>query len=250
MGMAARTDRPTRSPPSGSARRERKRTSPAPEPIPPGADGRANSTTSLPQPRLVGVAAGAAAGGEHAIVLEDVAGARLLVSDVRVALLLLDEARHRVVERLFGVSRDQSWPVTLIALALVAHAAHEKSDQMLRGPGGPTRSDVALAVATARELLTAIPGPSSQDTPLVGTLVTVAVVGALVRPGLSRTVHGISTSSRRARHSFNHRYGHLLPTFAAGKQLVEETKTTAPRPGRRQALAALDQAARGRHLMA
>ena len=91
---------------------------------------------------------------------------------------LVDEARHRAVERLFGVSREQSWQVTLIALALLASAAHDKSDQLLKGPGGPTRSDVMLGAAGLRELLTWIPGPSSRDTPLVGTLVMVALVGA------------------------------------------------------------------------
>ena len=212
MGLATRTDRPIGSPTSGFARRERERTSPAREPIPPGADGRTSRTGSLSHPRIVGAGVRAAAGGELDIALEDVAGARLLVSDVTVALLLVDEARHRVVERLFGVSRSQSWPVTLIALALLASAAHDKSDQLLKGPGGPTRSDVMLGAAGLRELLTWIPGPSSRDTPLVGTLVMVALVGALVRPGVSRAAHGIRTSSHRARLSFNHRYGHLLPT--------------------------------------
>ena len=170
-----------------------------------------------------------AADGEHAIALEDVAGARLLASDVRAALLLVDEARYRVSKRLFGVSRDQSWPVTLIALALLARAAHEKSDQMLTGPGGPTKSDVALGVATLRELLTVITGRSSRGTPLVGTLVTIAVVGALVRPGLSRTVHGIRASSHRAGRAFNHRYGHLLPTSTAGTQSFGANRPPRPR---------------------
>ena len=220
MGLATRTDRPIGSPTSRFARRERERTSPAPEPIPPGADGRTSRTGSLSQPRIVGAGVRAAAGGELDIALEDVAGARLLVSDVTVALLLVDEARHRVVERLFGVSREQSWQVTLIALALLASAAHDKSDQLLKGPGGPTRSDVMLGAAGLRELLTWIPGPSSRDTPLVGTLVMVALVGALVRPGVSRAAHGIRTSSHRARLSFNHRYGHLLPT--SGEQRHED----------------------------
>jgi hypothetical protein len=149
VGVPTRTDRPIGSPPSGFARRERERTSPAQEPIPPGGDGRSSGRASRPQPQLIGVGAGAAAGGELAIVLEDVAGARLLVSDVRVALLLLDEARYGVVERLFWVPRDQSWPVTLIALALIAHPAHDKSDQTFRGPGGPTLSGVALGAAAA-----------------------------------------------------------------------------------------------------
>lgn len=212
MGLTTRSDRPIGSPTSGLAQCGREPTSPAPEPIPPRGDGRANRTPSLPQPQIVDVTAGATAGGEHDIALDGYGGARLLVSDVRVVLLLVDEARHRVVGRLFGVSREQSWPVTLIALALLAKAAHDKSDQMLRGPGGPTRYDVALGAAALRELLTVISGPSSRDTPLVGTLVMIAVAGALVRPGLSRTAHGIRTSSHRVQLSFNHRYGHLLPT--------------------------------------
>jgi hypothetical protein len=207
-------DRPIGSPTSDFARREREWTSPTPEPIPPGADGPANRTTSLPQPRIVGAPPGAAAGGEHAIALEDVRSARLLVSDVRTAFLLLDESRYCAVKRLFGVSRDQLWAVTLIGLAVLAQAAHDKSDQMRRGPGGPTRADVALAAAALRELLAGIPGPSSRDTPMVATLVTIAVVAALVRPGLSRTVHGIRTSAHHARQSLKHRYRHHLPASA------------------------------------
>ncbi len=179
LGLATRTNRPIESSESGIPGPEREPTS--------------------------------AADGALAIALEDAAGARLLLTDVRVALLLVDQTRHRAVARLFGVSREQSWQVTLIALVLLASAAHDKSDRMLKGPGGPSRSDVMLGAAVLRELLTWIPGPSSRDTPLVGTLVMVALVGAVVRPAVSRAAHDIRTSSHRARHSFNHRYGHLLP---------------------------------------
>jgi hypothetical protein len=217
VGVATRIDRPIGSRASGSLQQEPERTGPGPEPILPGGGVRGNGTTPwFPQPQIVGTAAGTTAGGEHgvALELEDVGGARLLVSDIRVALLLLEEARYRAVKRLFGVSRDQSWPVTLIALALLAGAAHDKAEQMLTGPGGPTRADVALGAAALRELLVGIPGPSLRDTRMVATLLTIAVVGAKVRPGLSRTVHGVRTSTHRVRQSVNHRYGHLLPTAA------------------------------------
>jgi hypothetical protein len=176
------------------------------------------------------VTSGAAAGGDHKVTLEEVGGARLLVSDVRFALLVLDEARYRVVNRLFGVERDQSWPGTLIALAVLAQAAHEKSDQMLKGPGGPTRTDMAFGAVGLRELLAGIYGPPSRDTPLVGSLVTIAVLGALARPGLSRAAHHIRTSSHHirtsshhARQLFNDRYGHLLPVPGAGNPRAEAT---------------------------
>jgi hypothetical protein len=212
MRLNRRTDRPVGSPTSSFAPRERARS--APGPTPPGVAEGSNATTSHSQARIVGEAPGAAADDRQPIALEQVAGARLLFSDVRTALLLVDEARYRAVNRLFGVSRDQSWPVTLVALALIAHAAHEKSDQLLKGPGGPTRADVTLGAAAARELVGRIAGPSSQETPFVAALLMIAMMGALVRPGLRRTIHGIRTSTHHARQSFNHRYGHHLPASA------------------------------------
>lgn len=214
MGLATRTERPIGSGTSGSLQQEPKRAGPRREPIPPGGGVPTNGALPFPQPQIFRTAAGHPADGEHAVALEDVGGARLLVSDVRTALLLLDEARYRAVRRLFGVSRDQSWAVTVIGLALLASVAHDKAEQMLRGPGGPTRAEVMLGAAGLRELLVGIPGPASRDTPLVATLLAIAVVGAVVRPGLSRAAHGIRTATHRARHSFNHRYGHLLPTSA------------------------------------
>jgi hypothetical protein len=214
VGLATRTERPIGSGTSGSLQQEPKRAGPRREPIPPGVDGRANGALPFPPPQMFRTAAGPPADGEHVVALEDVGGARLLVSDVRTALLLLDEARYRAVNRLFGVSREQSWAVTVIALAVLAQAAHDKAEQMVKGPGGPNRADAMLGAAALRELLAGIPGPASRDTPLVATLVAIAMVGAVVRPALSRTAHGIRTATHRARHSFNHRYGHLLPTSA------------------------------------
>jgi hypothetical protein len=85
--------------------------------------------------------------------------------------------------------------VTLIALAVLASAAHDKSES----------------------------GPPSQDTPLVATLVTIAVIGAVARPVLTGAAHRIRTSSHHAKASFNHRYGHLLPVPGAGHQRHEAT---------------------------
>jgi hypothetical protein len=211
VGLTTRTERPAGSGTPGS-QQEPKRAVPTREPIPPEDGVRANGRAPFPQPQISRTVAGPAADGEHAVALEDVGGARLLVADVRTALLLADEARYRTVNRLFGVSRDQSWAVTVIALALLAGVAHDKAEQMLKGPGGPTRADVMLGAAGLRELLAEIPGPASRDTPLVATLVAIALAGAVVRPGLSRTAHGIRTATHRARHAFNRRYGHLLRT--------------------------------------
>lgn len=47
-------------------------------------------------------------------------GARLLVSDSTVAYLLLNGARGRVVQRMFGVPKNKSALVTIVALAALA----------------------------------------------------------------------------------------------------------------------------------
>lgn len=170
----------------------------------------ADGMPSTPQPQIFGVAGDADAGGEPTVRLEDVHGGRLLVTDVRVAMLLLTDARHRVVERLFGVPSDGSWLVTLVALGIITRATRDKADQMLRGPGGPYLSDFALGAFVLRELLVGTAGPSSRGTPLFGTLVTIAVVGALLRPPLTGTARGIEASLHRVRLAFDRRYGHLI----------------------------------------
>jgi hypothetical protein len=134
VALATRTERTMDPRTFRPLHEEPERTGPRPPLIPPGGGVRANGSPSFPQPQIVGVEAGPTAGGEHRFALDDVGGARLFVSDVRMALLLLDEARYRAVKRLVGGSRAQSWPVTLIALAVLASAAHTKSEQMLRGP--------------------------------------------------------------------------------------------------------------------
>jgi hypothetical protein len=169
-----------------------------------------------PEPGPEAILSGGGVRGEHDVAPEDLGGARLLVSDVGVALPLLDEARYRAVRWLFGVPREQSWQVTLIALAVLASAARSKSEQVLRGPGGPTRADLALGAAGLRELLAAIAGPSAQDGPLVAIVVTIAVLGGVVRPGLSRTVRGFRTATHRAGRSLKQRYGHLPPRPTTG----------------------------------
>lgn len=141
---------------------------------------------------------------------EELTGGKLLLTDVRTAFLLANEARYRTLERLFGLRRDQANLATLIALGLLMEVAHDKLDYWLQGPGPPTRADAALGAAVSRELLYDIAGPSSRDTPLFGTLVLLGVVGGLSGPALRRSFRGVRTLSHRARRSFNHRYGQVF----------------------------------------
>lgn len=157
--------------------------------------------------------AAAHAGDGHGIALrrlEDTGGARLLVSDMRVAFLLLNEARYRTIQRLFGVSRDQVNLTTAIAALVLAGAVHDRAEQMLNAPGAPSATDAALGAGVLRELIYGAAGPWSRDTPLFGTLVTIAVLGGLAKPAVGVSVRNIRASSRRMKLLFGGRYGHLL----------------------------------------
>jgi hypothetical protein len=135
---------------------------------------------------------------------------RLLLSDLRVAWLLLDHARGRMIERLFGVADDQSMLVTIIALLVLAEAAHDRAQRMLSAPGAPTPGDLLLAGAGVRGLVHDLAGTSSDETPLLGTLITIAVVGGLTVPTARRAARATRRSAHRARMAFKSRYGELM----------------------------------------
>ncbi len=136
-------------------------------------------------------------------------GARLLASDAKVAFVLLNEARYRAIERFFGVPREKSFLVTVVALGTLAHALEGKAQTMLQGPN-PSVGDMALGATVLKELVHGVAGDWSRETPLFGTLVAIAVAGATVRPVVEGSVRGIRGLSHRVRADFDHRYGHLV----------------------------------------
>ena len=142
--------------------------------------------------------------------LEDTGGAQLLMSDLRVALLLLNEARYRTIQRLFGVSRDQVNLTTAVAALVLAGAVQERATRALNAPGAPSASDVALGAGVLRELVYGAAGPWSRDTPFFGTLVTIAVLGGLARPAVGASLRSVMSSTRRMRLGFDNRYGQLI----------------------------------------
>ncbi len=142
---------------------------------------------------------------------QQISGTRLLRTDIRMAYLLLNEARHRTIQGVFGVSRDQSNLVTLIALGVLAQASRDRAVRVVKAPGGPRPADALLGTALLKELVHRIAGPDSKDTPLIGTLVAIAVLGRLSRPVFGESVRAIRASARRTRAIFGQRYGHAAP---------------------------------------
>lgn len=140
-------------------------------------------------------------------------GARLLLTDLQVLFLLLNEARHRTLGRVFGSSREESNLVTWVLLGMVLVSTHAKVQTLKEPPSREALTNLGLATAVAGELLGELAGPAANDTPLFGELMLLAALGTLARPAV-RAVRDWHPVHRGMVH-FHHRYGHLLPTRRA-----------------------------------
>ena len=144
----------------------------------------------------------------------DVGFASLFFGDAGIVLLLLNDARHRIVGRVFGVSRADSNLVTVFAVGSAAAALHGTAARVRsirRYPSGP---DTAIGAAVLRETALGIAGEPSRAVPFFGTLVAFALMGTSCRPvlrGAFRTtrgsVLGVITAPQRLRVFARDRYG-------------------------------------------
>lgn len=141
---------------------------------------------------------------------EAAGGARLLRTDVRVAHLLANEARDRAAARLFGVSPDDAFLVTIIALGLAARAVHDRAVRVLDAPGVPSFGDTVIAAGALRQAAQRIQGTPSTKSPALDLLVLSAFVSALAVPSVRASLRWVRASTHRLRLDFDHRYGHLL----------------------------------------
>jgi hypothetical protein len=136
-------------------------------------------------------------------------GTRMLEVDLWGTLMLLNEARYRTIERTFGVPRDQVNMTTAILALVVAEAIHTQAVKV-RPSRRPTVADASIGLGVLRESIYSVAGPASRDTPLVGSLIALAILGGLVRPPVARSIRGMKASSRRMHTMFLGRYGHLV----------------------------------------
>jgi hypothetical protein len=137
-------------------------------------------------------------------------GVELLAADTRVASLFADEARRRLIQRLFGIPRtEKSGAVTLIALLTVAEAIRRQIDAAPR-PSPPKPIGLMFGLGLVKEAAYGIAGPSARESPYFGTLLALALMGAGVRVGVRASTRGVRRLSHQAFADFEHRYGHLI----------------------------------------
>jgi hypothetical protein len=136
--------------------------------------------------------------------------AKLLATDLRVALHLLNRARAVAAARVFGVPEDKSMLVSVIAAGLLAQAAYDRGRRYVTAPVGLTVGDVAIGMTALREASHWITGDRYKDTPIFGSLVALAVAAKVIRPAVRESSRRIKNASQSARAGFDRMYGELF----------------------------------------
>jgi hypothetical protein len=139
--------------------------------------------------------------------------ARLFFGDAAIVFMLLNDVRHRTVARVFGVSRDDSNLVTVLAIGSAAVAVHGTAARVRAMPRHPSGSDSMIGAALMREGALGIAGAPSRAVPAAGALLALALVGKSSRPMLHRvfrttrrSVRDVVTAPQRLRAFARGRY--------------------------------------------
>ena len=115
--------------------------------------------------------------------------ARLFFGDAAIVLLLLNNVRHRMVARVFGVSREDSNLVTVVAIGSAAVATHVTATRVRRSiQRHPSLPDTAIGAAVLRGTALGIAGEPSRAVPAFGGLVALALLGRSSRPRAARSI--------------------------------------------------------------
>ena len=107
--------------------------------------------------------------------------------------------------RVFAIERKDVNLLTLIALLVMAERT-QATTRRIRSRRGPTMAEDFMGFGMIREALCRVAGPDYRDTPLLSSLLAIAVIGGAARSGL----HGIRGSGHSADVAFHRRYGYLV----------------------------------------
>jgi hypothetical protein len=120
---------------------------------------------------------------------------RMFFGDAIIAFLLVNEARRRIVMRVFGVSREDANPVTVVAAGTLAGGVHAGAARVLSA-AVPSVAAVAIGAAALKEATHTVAGESSRSTPVFEALLAFAVLGTVFGPAVRGSFHGAQGAFR------------------------------------------------------
>ena len=126
---------------------------------------------------------------------------QLFLTDARLYLGVANHLRHQALGRVFGLSREQSNVLTVVALLGAADAVYEGGRRLgaIRPP--VPSSNAALGALALRDAAIGAVAPASRGVPGFGGLVTIAVLGGLAAPALRRAAHRMHIAEQHLRAS-------------------------------------------------
>jgi hypothetical protein len=135
----------------------------------------------------------------------------LALADSRLAFLLANEVRHKVMQGVFGVSRENENLLTAIIVVAGAGAAFEGTRRALRAPMRAIGSEGVAGAFVMREAGIAMAGPTVGAAPMFGSLVAFALVAGTAVPTMRRAAHAARLAEHRMR---EHRIARYLRATA------------------------------------
>jgi hypothetical protein len=128
--------------------------------------------------------------------LEHLSSARLFVGDAEIAFRLLNEARHRIMSRVFGMPREHSNLMTLFVIAAsvraLQRAAAAPGTQVRKARSSPTAvGDTMIGVSVAKETVNGIAGHPGRDMPFAAALIALAMTVYALRAAIKRLLHEV-----------------------------------------------------------
>jgi hypothetical protein len=124
---------------------------------------------------------------------------RLFLADSRLLLLILNEARHRGLHRVFGTSREQANLLTFVVALAAADATAAGVRRLVPVGLGLSGANAAMGGIAAREAAFAIGGPGSREVPNFAALVALAMATGTALPALLRAIADLRAAERRVR---------------------------------------------------
>ena len=129
--------------------------------------------------------------------------ANALVADAMVVFLLLNEARRRFVMWVYGVPREDTGVMTVVAIGSMAEVLKTEA-RVIAAAAVPSFAATLMGGAVLKETAHGIAGNWSRTAPAFGWLITFAVVARWFGPGLRASYrdaregfHDVETGSRR-----------------------------------------------------
>ena len=135
---------------------------------------------------------------------EHLSSARLFAGDAVIAFRLLNEARHRIMSRVFGMPREHSNVMTFFVIAAsvraLQRAAAAPGTQVRKARSSPNAvGDTMIGAAVAKETVNSIAGHPARDMPFAAALIGFAMTVYAFRAGMKRLFHAVRPLFRRLR---------------------------------------------------